>query len=729
MLIILFVLLLFSPSKVISAKMGEVKIPTEISKGEGPVEIEADQLIYDQDEKIYQAHGAVEVSRGDISLKADHAQMNMVTKEVKAWGNVVLREGEDVIECERLEVNLETRLGKIYKARLFLKEQNFHIEGREAEKLGENHYRMREGSLTTCDDKKPPWKFTVRELEVKEMLVGGWGIAKGPVFYIKDIPVLYFPYGIFPVRKERQSGLLIPQLGYSKEFGPEVKNGFYWAMAKNMDATLTIDWLGERGVKGGLEYRYALTLDTRGQVNLHFIDDRSINKERYAIFAQHQQKLPSDFYLKWNINHVSDIRYVRDFDEDLPEEVKIDSRSKRQLRSNLFGGKNWDQFSFLVDFAVFRDLMKVSNDETVQKLPQIGFFAHPQPLFNSPLFYEIASSYTNFWREKGVEAQRGDLFPKISYPVRLFNVLKLESSLGLRETLYRIYDDPSNRLKGWESRETLEAEVEMSTEFYKIYEANTFSKVSNLYQVSRWMHTIEPMIKYSYRPRVHQSDLPLFDEVDRMLYTNQITYGVTQRLVGKPTKEGVSTGPYEYVKFKVSQSYSFGDPFQRESNGKGRYFSNIQAEMWLNFGPYLSAKADAEFNPYHGRFDVLNGVITVKDRREDMLLVEYRLNKNPNLESVKDVNERVRAINLHARVKTIPSLFLFGSFRYNLLEGMRIETIYGAEYQAQCWSLALTVEDKNRSPDHTQKRDLKFQIYLNLLNLGSIGHKPYLMKL
>ena len=97
--------------------------------------------------RLYEAHGQVEVTRGDFSLKADHARLNMATKDLVAWGNVLLREGEDVIECQRLEVNLETRLGKIYQARLFLKDQNFHITGREAEKLGENHYRIRDGSL------------------------------------------------------------------------------------------------------------------------------------------------------------------------------------------------------------------------------------------------------------------------------------------------------------------------------------------------------------------------------------------------------------------------------------------------------------------------------------------------------------------------------------------------------------------------------------------------------
>ena len=125
------------------AKVGDAKIPDlKITKEEGPVEIEADHLVYEQEAQLYQAHGNVEVSRGDFFLKADHAQLSMATKDLMAWGNVLLREGEDVLECERLEVNVDTRLGKVYQAKLFLKEQNFHITSQEAEKLGESRYRI-----------------------------------------------------------------------------------------------------------------------------------------------------------------------------------------------------------------------------------------------------------------------------------------------------------------------------------------------------------------------------------------------------------------------------------------------------------------------------------------------------------------------------------------------------------------------------------------------------------
>ncbi len=687
----------------------------KVERGEGPVDIEADELSYERDQQVYEAHGRVEVRRGDLFLKADHAQLNMATKDLVAWGNIVLREGEDVLECERLEINLDSRLGKVYQARLFLKEQNFHITSKEAEKLGENRYRIREGSFTTCDAERPPWKFTVKELEVT---VEGYGIAKGPTFYLQGVPSFYLPWSLFPVKRERQTGFLLPRLGYSEKYGPEIKTAFFWAMRKDMDATLYLDYLGERGFKEGVEFRYALTPETRGQANFYFIDDHVFEKNRYAFFIQHQQKFPYDFYLKGNIHYLSDNQYHRDFDEDLPGEAKIDSRSKRQLRSTLFGGKNWDQFSFLTGATAFQDLTQKSNDETVQTLPQVSLYAHPQSLFKTPLFFEGSASYTHFWREKGVQAHRGDFFPRLSLPLRIFKVLKVETGVGPRETLYKSHDDPTQQYKGWESRETIIANAEVSTEFFRIYEAGSIPKISRIYNVSKWMHTIEPLVGYLYSPRVNQKAIPQFDDLDRIPYSSQIIYGFTQRLIGKPAKEGLYSGPSEYAKLKIFQSYSFGDPFSRDSKGKGRYFSNIQGELWWNFSPYLSAKLDGEFSPYHGNLEAGNVLIQMKDNRNDALYVQYRY-----------AQKSIKEFNAGARIKTIPSLYLYGSMRYNLVDNWKVENVYGAEYQAQCWALGLTVEDKGRSPDGTQREELKVYVYVNLLGLGSLGKRAYFMGL
>lgn len=684
----------------------------KITGGQEAVDIEADELIYEQERDLYHAHGQVDVTRGDFSLKADHAQIHLATKDLTAWGNVILREGEDVVECERLEVNLNSRLGKIYRAKLFLKEQNFHIIGQEAEKLGENEYRIREASFTTCDGDHPPWKFTAKELEVT---VKGFGIAKDSVFYVENVPVLYSPWGVFPVKRERQTGILMPEVGYSDQFGPQIKTAFYWAMAKDMDSTFNLNYLGDRGFQEGLEYRYAFTEDTRGQAHFYFIDDQEFNGNRYAYFVEHQQKFPYDFYLKGDINRVSDNQYPRDFDQDLPTGTSLDARSLRLMRSVLFGGKNWDQFNFLVDAEVFDDLTIPSNDRTLQTLPKASFFALPQSLFKTPFFYEMSTSYDNFWRETGVEAQRGDIFPIVSYPTRLFDVLKVSPSFGVRETLYYSYNDPTGISNGWQSRETFETGFQSSVEFYRVYDAEPSSKISNLFKVVKWMHTIEPSVGYSYTPRVDQKDLPVFDDVDRIPYLSEINYGITQRLVGRPEKETMTSGSYEYARLTISQRYSLGDPYV-DSEGEKRWFSNIRSELWFSLNPYLSAEWDIEFNPYRAGFDLSNFLIRGKDRRDDVLQIQYLYTKDRN-----------QGINLDARVKTISPLYIFGSYRYDLSNHWRVASIYGAEYQAQCWSLGFAVENWNQSPTGTQQKEVKVQLYVNLLNLGALGHKPYQM--
>ncbi|NWG02421.1 MAG: LPS assembly protein LptD [Syntrophaceae bacterium] len=263
------------------------------------------------------------------------------------------------------------------------------------------------------------------------------------------------------------------------------------------------------------------------------------------------------------------------------------------------------------------------------------------------------------------------------------------------------------------------------------------------------MHTIEPMIHYQYSPRVNQKDIPIFDEVDRIPYTNQMTYGITQRLIGKPEKGGASAAPYEYAKFTLSQSYSFGDPYEDDlyqSIGnpyifilkKRQYFSNIRGELWLNFIPYVTAHWDAELNPHRWGFDRFNFTIRAEDKRGDVLQVQYRNTKSKSIQEIifdprattppyfypyLGTSGGVQQINLDARVKTINPLYVFSGIRYNISDRYNVVNLYGIEYQAQCWSSTLILEYWGESPDKTRKKEFKVNFSINLLNIGSVGRK------
>ena len=68
------------------------------------------------------------------------------------------------------------------------------------------------------------------------------------VFYIKGIPVLYSPYIVLPIKTKRQTGFLIPTVGYNTMDGFKIKEAFFWAIADNIDATIYADYRSEKGL-------------------------------------------------------------------------------------------------------------------------------------------------------------------------------------------------------------------------------------------------------------------------------------------------------------------------------------------------------------------------------------------------------------------------------------------------------------------------------------------------
>jgi LPS-assembly protein len=706
---------------------------------EGPVTMEADKLTYDQQGGFISLEGRVKILYQNITLQADNVIFYDKTRDVVAEGGVVLTEGEDILRCDRLEFNIDTKKGTVHQGRLFLKKKNFHITGSKAEKLGEQEYRVYDATLTSCDARVPDWKFTVKRLDVE---IEGYGEGWWPGFHVKNIPVLYFPWAIFPVKRERQSGFLFPGFGTTSKWGPEIRIPFYWVIAPNQDATFYLERIGDtrgRGFKEGVEYRYAWSRRAEGQIRGFYIWDEREQRSRWSIFAEHDQTFPGRYYIKADVNWVSDKDYPVDFDEDIPGEVLIDARSRNNLESTLILGKDWEWGALGTEFSYFRDLKPDPRDDTVdnnratmQRLPQATFFLYQDQFLNTPFFYEMEAEGTHFWREELptnpnliadgeiLKGGRIDLQPRLSVPLKPFDMMRFEPWAGYRETIY-FPNDPMGRYDEITSREMYDVGVALGTTISRVFPLQA-GKIRGV------KHIIEPELVYEYIPRVdqwdNQRDNPFFDEKDRISRKNEVRWILTNYVIGKVVgADGDVTYP-EYLYLKLQQGYDFSPHLyyydkNNKFEGEREHLSNLMAEGRVSPFTWLSGTMDLEYNPHQQRFDVLNTGIDVTDKRGDRLNVEYRFSKR----------HEVKSVNTFLTIRTIDPLDFYFAYRHNLRDKTRIETVYGLDYRHQCWEVSLRVHDINHSPgwlsDGTRSREdeIKVKVYVTLTGLG--GYRVY----
>jgi LPS-assembly protein len=701
---------------------------------EGPITMEADKVTYDQKEGSISLEGSVRIVQKDISIQADKV-IYYETKDVVAEGSVVLIEGEDILRCKRLELNIETKKGVVYEGKLFLKKKNFHITGGKAEKLGESAYRVYDATLTSCDARVPPWEFTAKRLDVD---VEGYAEGLWPGFRVLDIPILYFPWATFPVKKERQSGFLFPDFSYSSRWGPDVTIPFYWAIAPNQDATFYAERIGDargRGFKEGAEYRYAWSTHARGQIKGFYIwDDRfdkslwwkeRDDKSRWAVFFDHDQSIPNGYYLKANVNWVSDANYPTDFSSDIPVETRIDASSSKQLESTITAGKNWGWGALETDAYYFRDLTLANNSATMQMLPQTTFSLYQDRLLDTPLFYEIEAQGTNFWRQglspspRYGEVRRGgrvDFYPSLSVPLKLDDVVRFEPWIGYRETAYFPVDDPGGLYNKVTSRELYDAGASLATTLSRVYPLG-WGRVQKL------KHIIEPEVIYNYIPEVDQTDNPVFDHTDRIFRKNSVTWVLTNYLIGKVVNDKGEVSYPEYLYLKLYQSYNFFPDLSALSPADRQHLSNLAAEA--RFAPFswLSGAMNLEYNPQHRRLDIFNTGIHFRDTRGDHLAVDYRRTRH-QVEPISGEKTSVEEVNTELGIHIIEPLDFYFAYRYNLFDKLRIETVYGLDFRQQCWEVSLRLHDIGRQSEvvngvlTAQRREVKVMVYITLTGLG-----------
>jgi LPS-assembly protein len=680
-----------------------------LSKGGGtakePWEIEARELTYNKETDIYTAVGEVVIKKDQRVLKCDYAQIDQKTMIAQARGNIEFIAQGDELRGDELTYDLNKQTGVVTRGHLFLKTNNFHVSGEQISKTGESSYQIQNGTITSCDGEEVPWAIKVSELSVT---VEGYGQAWHPTLRVRNVPVLYFPYMIFPAKTKRQSGLLIPDPGYSTRDGATFNLPFFWAISENSDATFNEYYMSRRGLMQGVEFRYALSPYSKGTLMMDYLfkdwgseeefEKNNIQKpyeERYWFRSKINQRFPGNVDLKIDLDWVSDRDYLKefhgtpngldhnrktflhDFLRDLDDEVQLNRRNSAVLT------KNFGSYQFTGGFNYYQELDIINN--TLNQLPYARFDGIKQILWKN-IYYQWGSSYNNYWRENLDRGQVVELAPTLYYPFKLKNYLNVEASMGLNETLFQVDNKLSNSVDSTGSLTVPNLRMDLSTNFQKVF---NFSGE----EIQKIKHDIRPQIIYNYIPEVKQDFLPSF--VSPVSKVNTLTYYLfntftAKSLLGKGGQGEDLFGYRDLVQFKFYQTYDFnaaqGASTATTPNTNGtpntittHPFSNVTGEIEIIPTPNINLRSSLNWSPYTGQMDSQSYNLTFLDKKGSRAYLEY-------VASSGNLNRQINADLVWKINPTWSANFLT---RYSLDQNKNYETTFSVAYTRQCWGVKI----------------------------------------
>jgi LPS-assembly protein len=666
-------------------------------------QIMADKLSYSDKEGIYEAEGNVVLSSGEETLAAQRAVYNEKTGMVEVSGNVRLETNGDVLEGERAVFDLNSRTGEISGGRLFIKENHFYISGETIEKTGPDTYRITGCRVTTCDGSTPDWSIAGSEVNVT---VEGYGIVKDMVFRIRDYPFFYLPYMGFPAKTKRESGLLLPSIGFSKLNGAEVELPLYWAISDQMDATFYEHYMSDRGLMQGLEYRYVADQESKGAFLADVLDDKKekdlsdpeelevspfprTNDTRYWLRGKSDQALPMGLKAKMDLDYVSDQDYLREFQWGLygfqsrPDLAREFGRPIQEItspyrRSALRLERSGDDYSLQAMTAYYERVENPALDDTSPALASVDFNLLPRPLFRSPLFFRFNTNYSNLWREKGIQGQEAFFTPAISYPMWLGRYLEFEPSFAYARNTQWVEEEALGNKS--QSRDLYDFGMRLNTNLEKAFDVQWGD-------VKRLQHKFSPSLIYNYRRyNLRKEFEPLLEPLIRDGTFNQIALSLDNLLdMRKENSKGEVTYG-QWGRLNLIQGYNIEKPTgSRIPETEKRDFLPLFGFLSVSPAYPLTFQAEAEWDYYEQALSYADVSLELAIKRAggkyDTYGLDYQYLKNGT-----------KGLNLNLHINLLHGFSVGVSQSRDLREGQGVQERYYVDYQSQCWGVRIVSE-------------------------------------
>ncbi len=532
--------------------------PADLAGQQGEIHVKARTWEKVEDRLI--ADGNVDVRYRTIALFADHVEIDTKTKDVLAVGRVVLHVVEEeqggtaktapagpapasdasladaavkIVSGEQLEFNLDSALGRIRKA-FGMAQPTLRFEAATLERKAGGIDGLVKASFTMCTQAVPRWKFSCARADIKrDDYIDMWGAT----FSLKGLPVFYWPYIRYPLNRDRSTGFLMPEVGYSGTKGVFLSEGFFWVISRAMDATFQLDYYGNRGVGGGAEWRYAFEGGKGGTLNLYYFlfkkDAPSLAagtaapSNGYLVRWKHDQNLPYGVQLAADVDVESSYTFLKEFDDNFQRALVS------QRRSQVYLNKSWSFMNVNVRASQFETYYPSKRDSVVTRnLPQLSLNSYKIKLLG-PAYLSFTGGFNSWqygWQtayDLGTErhGQQMNLAPTLSVPWSAAPWLSVNASVTGNFNYYfqtydakkAIVDDPL-----FIANANLNAALK-GPSFYRIYDLKNGTRIK---------HLIEPALTYRYDTPVENRQL-IVTPTGRFYIYHQLQYGLTHHIYMK----------------------------------------------------------------------------------------------------------------------------------------------------------------------------------------------------
>ena len=515
-----------------------------VARSEQEVRIQA--LEQEKDGPVYKLRGHVEIQYDTFNLYADEVTYNSDTGEATAEGHVVLDGGpnDEHIEASDGTYNFHTESGTFHNVigtigvrvkgagTILTSSSPFAFAGKTVQKTGPDHFLVEKGSVTTCELPRPKWTFNAHKVTVD---VTGNAVVYRSSFRIRGVPIFYFPYTAFPAQREgRKSGFLIPSFGRSSTKGTILGESAYWAINRSMDATAGAEYFSQRGWA------------EHGQLRARPSDTSYVDLTYFGVIDRKHQggeevTLNGEGRFLQNFRAVSSIDYLSSFVFRLAFSETFTQAVNSEVKSQAFLSNTTRGFSYNALVQRYQDFESSQNGDviTILHAPSFDVSSVDRRLGHTPLYWSFDAAVEGLSRsEPGFRTAnlvgRIDLAPAISMPLSSHG-WSLRPELALRNTLYSQQllpnGNPGTALSDSINRKALEASVDLRPpSVSRIFEHSVLGR--------RVKHVIEPFATYRYVTGINNfSKILRFDARDILSNTNEVEYGVVNRIFSKRTSE------------------------------------------------------------------------------------------------------------------------------------------------------------------------------------------------